>query len=215
VRCLPIPIELALGQDDENMTKKQKKVMSEGEKLRLIDRQLHNIHGAIRSLAYFRIISSGMTDDRSNLFWKSTKSVHIEHFVAAWSKCFGAQSEDLHWKKIVNDPCSFRTRLCKELGLEKHEFKKYNKQLLSFRNKIVAHTDTSLQQIDIPSFDSALNALAFLQKELVSELSKFKTELAVHRGPADVFVWYDNMIEEAGGIIGKAIEATSEIDEYH
>lgn len=197
------------------MTKKQKKLMSESEKLKLIDRQLHNIHGAIRSLAYFRIISNGVAYGQPNLFWKSTKSVHIEHFVTAWSKCFGAQSEDLHWKNIINDSCSFRTRLCKELGLEKHEFRKYNKQLLSFRNKLVAHTDASLQQIDIPSFESALNALAFLQKELVSELSKFKNELAVHRGPADVLVWYNNMIEEAGGIIGKAIEATSEMDEYH
>lgn len=186
--------------------------MAEQERLELIARQMENIRGGIRSLIYFRLLSSQITTD-STYFWLSTKIAHIEHFILSFSKSFGPPTEDLHWKASLNNKREFRNRMFQELEADQCKFKKYLKSLLKIRNQVVAHTDMELRVIEIPNFDLALRAFNFLYIELRSELLLFKEHLVVDKGPGCIKMWQANLTEEAGRYIQVAVEATKDIPE--
>ncbi|HAS3638526.1 TPA: hypothetical protein I6187_003507 [Vibrio cholerae] len=73
--------------------------------------------------------------------------------VISWCKLFGNDTEECHWKNLVNDHADFRKHLFSDLGISEKKFREYQSQVLDFRNKWVVHYEPSYNHDIIPLFD--------------------------------------------------------------
>ena len=83
-----------------------------------------------------------------------------------WCKLFGTNSENSHWKKLVKDQNEFRTYLLESIQLEQVDFTSYHTSMLTFRDKWVAHYESSFPHGIVPEFDIALRSSMALQEYL-------------------------------------------------
>ncbi|EGU37318.1 hypothetical protein VIBRN418_08207 [Vibrio sp. N418] len=83
-----------------------------------------------------------------------------------WCKLFGTDSESTHWKKLVVDHEDFRRFLFQKTTHNQSEFRKYQLSMLEFRDKWVAHYESSFPHGSIPEFELALNSALALQDYL-------------------------------------------------
>jgi hypothetical protein len=83
-----------------------------------------------------------------------------------WCKLFGANSESSHWKNIVEDHQGFRGQLFNNIQMKEDDFRAYQLSLLTFRDKWVAHYESSFPHGAVPEFDAALNSAISLQEYL-------------------------------------------------
>ena len=191
------------------------RVQNDEETVKLLSVQFSIVHGAIRSLVYFRELQKHVTD--TDKFWVVTKNAHLQNFVTSWTKCFGGPREDTHWKKSILVSSEFKRKLRLNAGLNAKGFEKYAKAMLAFRNQVLSHTDVSLERLDIPSMDVALEALLFFNGALRDELTSLESlpTPVLYKGPLCVPTWISNLQEEASNLISAAYSATHGMDEYH
>lgn len=190
------------------------RAQNEEETVSLLSVQFSIVNEAIRSLVYFRELQEIVKNDEK--FWVVTKNAHLQSFVTSWAKCFGSPRESTHWKKSILVNSEFKRKLRLHVGLNARGFEKYAKELLSFRNRVLSHTDASLRSLNIPSMDVALESLIFLHGALREELDLLKKLPApiLYKGPLCVPTWISNLKEESSALIGTAHGATQGMDEY-
>ncbi|MGC9491096.1 hypothetical protein [Vibrio genomosp. F10] len=87
-----------------------------------------------------------------------------------WCKLFGTDSESTHWKKLISDHRDFRTSLFEKLEYDQKEFREYQLSMLTFRDKWVAHYESSFPHGSVPKFEVALESALVLQEYLRSNL---------------------------------------------
>jgi hypothetical protein len=98
-------------------------------------------------------------------FWSDTSNAHLLQAVIYWCKVFGSDGANpTHWKKLSPGDCeeiqkSFRAGLYSSLRVTPAEWLSYWEEVLSFRNKYVAHHELEHSQ-PVPILDRALE-LAF------------------------------------------------------
>ncbi|MGF1888095.1 hypothetical protein L4D13_18375 [Photobacterium profundum] len=80
-------------------------------------------------------------------------NVLLSDVVISWCKLFGMNSEDCHWKNLVENHDDFRNCLSEQLGLSVKEFREYQLKVLDFRNKWVVHYEPSYDHDIIPYFE--------------------------------------------------------------
>jgi hypothetical protein len=85
--------------------------------------------------------------------WTHIHNVLLSDAVISWSKLFGMDSEECHWKNLVNNQDNFKKELFEKLGISPKEFRKYQLKVLDFRNKWVVHYEPSYKHDIIPYFE--------------------------------------------------------------
>jgi len=103
---------------------------------------------------------------------------HLKLASVAWCNVFGSYKEDLHWTKTTAGEIpkqvqeDFRQRVLSETGFILERWETYQKDMMDFRNKYIAHFDLYKPfNGPIPSFDPALQVV-YAYDEWVRNLSK-------------------------------------------
>jgi len=100
-------------------------------------------------------------------------NVLLSDAVISWSKLFGMDSEECHWKNLVQNHDDFKEELFDKLGISPKEFRSYQVKVLDFRNKWVVHYEPSYKHDIIPYFEhmhnSALALHNYLRKQVGEE----------------------------------------------
>jgi hypothetical protein len=143
----------------------------------VLSRQYAVVALFVRHLAYAR----GLKDATANLtdrreFWESTASAYLELATMTWCKVFGSDKEEAHWKKALADDAGeqaleeFRSIVLSKASLSSEQWAAYRKNMLSLRDKFVAHLDLRKPFNEpTPIFDSALQ-VAYAYQEWVKWL---------------------------------------------
>jgi hypothetical protein len=95
-------------------------------------------------------------------FWIRTIDAHLLRAVVDWCMIFGADSNDIHWKKVVADESdqeNFRRRLWNDLSITKAEFVAYWSSMTTFRNDFAAHRPAKSPHPCVPKMETALRVV--------------------------------------------------------
>ena len=114
----------------------------------------------VHHLAYHRTLRQCYEKSQiESEFWRRTISVHLLQAIIDWCMVFGADSNDVHWKKVVVDKetqNSFRSRLLSVTGMTNEEWQAYWLRMTTFRNDFVAHKVVKTDYPSVPVLDMAL-----------------------------------------------------------
>lgn len=114
----------------------------------------------IHHLAYYRVLKRCYDESRQESeFWTRTIDAHLLRAIIDWSMVFGADSNQVHWKKVAIDDeaqCHFRRHLLYVIGLTKEQWDTYWSDMTTFRNDFAAHRIVAPVYPSVPNMDRAL-----------------------------------------------------------
>jgi hypothetical protein len=161
-----------------------------------------------RQLSYHRSLWKYKDSFRLN-FWKTVSNNAIDLAVLDWLHLFGSDSDDLHWKRVIDDPQGFKDGLLNHLGFNDQEWKTYWQTVKDYRNKDVAHIEVRPVS-EVPDMTMALKAAEYYYKHVHCELETLRD----YSGWSDdLFDYYSRSLDEAKKIVALAYEPTSGMEE--
>lgn len=124
--------------------------------------QLPLIDHFVKHLIHHRSIKPWLSRAHlSSPFWTDTSNAHLLQACIYWCMVFGSdRTNPTHWKELSDDDSdalqeSFRADLYSSLCTTPAEWNKYREEMVSFRNKYVAHRELGHSQ-PVPMLDRAL-----------------------------------------------------------
>jgi hypothetical protein len=121
-----------------------------------------------------------------------------------WFHLFGYHSDDLHWKKVVNDINGFRDKLFSHLGITQNKWEEYRETIKIYRDKDVAHIEVRPVS-NVPEMTVALKAVDFYYKVVLIELKSYSNYA---QWPIDLLVYHKDSLEQSKTIVEAACNAT-------
>lgn len=130
----------------------------------------------------------------------------IDLAVLDFMHLFGSHSDDLHWKKVVNeiDHDIFRNNLHQSVGMTEGEWKADREKIKNYRDKDVAHIEVRPLSI-VPEMTHALQAVAYYYSVVIAELSAFGDYSA---WPEQIEDYYEKSLAQSKAISSLAIQAS-------
>ena len=114
----------------------------------------------IHHLAYYRALKRCYDESgQKSEFWTRTIDAHLLRAIIDWCMVFGADSNQVHWKKVAIDDetqCIFRCHLLSVIGLTKEQWDTYWSDMTTFRNDFAAHRIVEPAYPSVPNMDTAL-----------------------------------------------------------
>jgi hypothetical protein len=142
-------------------------------------------------------------------FWRSTFNNAIDLAVLDWLHLFGSHSDDLHWKRVVDNTKIFRDGLLNYLGLDETEWKVYRQKVKEYRDKDVAHIELRpLSQV--PDMTPGLKAANYYYKHVLLELATFRD---YSKEPSDLIDFHKKSLKQTKEIVSLAYDVTKAIEE--
>jgi len=146
----------------------------------------------VQHIAYYRGLHSKFAEVAAHRdFWRSTCDAHPK--LATVSRCnvFGAESEDLHWRKTP------AAEVVDQAAQDFRQRQADHKSVLDFRNTYLAHLDVHTPFFQsVPDFDPAIQTV-FAYQEWVRELTR-----PVSLNQPALSVQYAGWEREARSVIG-------------
>jgi hypothetical protein len=116
----------------------------------------------VNHLAYFRgLEAANPRINNHQSFWAVTSFGHLKLAVLEWCKVFGSPSEEMHWTKTPTGNTAKQARedflrmVLSETGFTPQQWKDFHQEMLTFRNKFLAHLNPN-GVLDMPPFKPAL-----------------------------------------------------------
>ena len=94
--------------------------------------------------------------------WIRTIDAYLLRAVVDWCMIFGADSNEIHWKKVVPDKSDqedFRSHLLADLGMTEAEWRDYWSGMTTFRNDFAAHRPAKSPHPSVPKMETAFRAV--------------------------------------------------------
>lgn len=121
-----------------------------------------------RSFAIYKTIYKYSNEDffKSN-FWRMIANSSHDTAVIQWCNLFGSSSDDnqTHWLNSsvsnIADREDFKEKILSKIPISFDEWKKIHSEILTYRNKNVAHIDLDNWKRNIPMFDVAIEVLFY------------------------------------------------------
>jgi hypothetical protein len=114
----------------------------------------------VHHLAYYRVLHQAHSEtDHKSEFWKHTLDAHLLTAITDWCKVFGADSNDVHWKKTIPDKAAqdeCRSEMLRVAGFNKAQWAEYWHRVTDFRNNYASHLCTSPAKYPVPDMTPAL-----------------------------------------------------------
>jgi len=159
------------------------------------DRQYQVIVSFIHHLAYYRVLKQCYDESgQKSEFWTRTIDAHLLRAITDWCMVFGADSNQVHWKKVaVDDEAqnSFRSRLLSVVGLTKEQWDTYWSEMTTFRNNFAAHRIVEEKYPSVPKMDTALLIAATYD-------DWFRSSIEASFGEPSLRARYDRLIRVSG-----------------
>lgn len=110
----------------------------------------------------------GIAIEPKQTFWIMTINLLADSAAIEWCKVFGSYEEQTHWTRVLPKTrhSKIRKDLLTQLGMSTAEWKKYHKDIVTYRNQIVAHHDLNATVVKYPHYDSAITAANFMFDEI-------------------------------------------------
>jgi hypothetical protein len=86
-----------------------------------------------------------------------------------WSHLFGNLNDDLHFKKVLSDPESFKSTIQTKLSMDQAGWENHWKSLRDFRDQRVAHLDP-VKSTTVPGLDIAFKCICEYYDVAIKEL---------------------------------------------
>lgn len=173
-----------------------------------------------QSIAIMRAIASNKVKN-TQAFWLPIQGNCYDLAVIEWCKVFPPNTGYLHFKSIMpNDKDKkFEAELCKFLDIDKDKYNSYVKELKTYRDKLISHTDKNWRDHipELPYLEIALRSTFFFYKYFLSYYKKdHNSEAGINffgHGINDLEDYYNKYNKQVLEIIEKAIESTKDIDD--
>ena len=104
-----------------------------------------------------------------------------------------------HWKQIVSDPVTFEAENLPHLRMTAVQFDDYIKQMREYRDKFVAHLDSS-RQMHPPRLDAALASIQFYHRHVAHAEASPGMLTGLPASDAELSAYYDQCAAEAGRV---------------
>ncbi len=114
----------------------------------------------VHHLAYYRVLHHAYVElGCESEFWKHTIDAHLLTAITDWCKVFGADSNDVHWKKTIEDKAAqeeFRSKLLRVAAFSKARWASYWHEVKDFRDSYASHLCVSSAKHHVPDMTPAL-----------------------------------------------------------
>jgi hypothetical protein len=162
----------------------------------------------IRNAASYESLSKYQGSFTQN-YWLLIQNNFFDFAILEWCKIFGTDSEPTHWKKIVDDPASFRTKLLARVKLNETDWKDYWDNMIAYRNNLISHYQKDPNVKTYPDFDKAIEASYYYYEYLI-----WKLRSSGNKEYSDNLKdYYDRYLEQAIRFSETAYSSTKDIKE--
>ncbi|MGD0485648.1 MAG: hypothetical protein ABSB94_00480 [Syntrophorhabdales bacterium] len=161
-----------------------------------------------RNLSFHRVLGDYVNDSEKRNFWIHMYNNAIELAILDWSHLFGNHKDDLHWKRVVHDPVSFKRQFLKAIRMTEQEWSAYHREIKSYRDKDIAHIEVRLKS-HVPDMTQALQAAACYYSVVLNELQNY----GIYDYPQDLNDYHEKSVAQTAIIAGNAYKATIGIKE--
>lgn len=112
----------------------------------------------------------GIAVEPKQTFWIMTVNLLADAASLEWAKVFGSWDEHTHWTRAIpkRQHKEVRAALLRQLRLSQREWEAYRKEIVGYRNQIVAHHDLDATVATYPRYDKAIVAANFMFAQLRS-----------------------------------------------
>lgn len=100
-----------------------------------------------------------------NPFWVNLNGNFIDICVLEWHKLFGDHNDKHHWKEVMHQDQTFKSRMFKSLNIGQADLDELHSSIKSYRDKFVAHLDSE-EIMNIPKLEDALRMVCFYYQEV-------------------------------------------------
>lgn len=144
---------------------------------KVIELQYDKIVDFSRSFIYYKTLHKSLPLMQSQVdeqFWRHSIDSFLNLTIIDWCMVFGTDSNELHWKKAINENnINFQKviegEILKNTNFSIDEWKEYHKTMLDFRNLYSAHRHIT-NVPDVPFLDKAFKVATayfdFMHREL-------------------------------------------------
>lgn len=170
-----------------------------------------------RSVLFARKIGEILQKEKalSNI-WSQAKYNAYAVAVMEWSKGFGANSEEYHWKKVFGETSGFVQELRETADISEEAYLEYWRDMQDIRTSKIAHSGLPDNPAPkLPDFDLAIKLFAATHRILVrilKELTELHLPTIYVLEPMDFEVWMDNLEADLKNEVEPAIVASLKTD---
>ncbi len=142
--------------------------------------QFHLVHDCIRAAVYADFIARKKPQAEA---WLSICDMFYSEAIITWNVIFGTNSQNSHWKKMINHLSIPKGSKIKPFGEEiiseylditVEEWGKYHELMRKLRNKRFAHFDCEVIQETFPNLTWAIRSAYLYREWLISLLFEYK-----------------------------------------
>ncbi len=130
--------------------------------------QMFSLVYVVRNVAHYRSLLAMQNDFHQN-YWILVSNNLFDIAILEWTKVFGTDENETHWKHYVSDHAGFRTGLMERLSVSSEDWAAYWKTMTGYRNDFIAHRVKDSKVQNHPKFDLALEACFYYYKILYDE----------------------------------------------
>jgi hypothetical protein len=152
----------------------------------------------VRNCAYYRAGWNGERTKATNEFWATVQSNFIDISVLEWLKLFGDHNDEHHWKKVTEEPGSFKEGLLKYYAISEDDLVNCRRTFKTYRDKFVAHLDSE-EMMQIPELQLALKVVRYYYDYVVNELGFSE----LNNLPQELESYYQKCFSDSEGYFGK------------
>ena len=161
-----------------------------------------------KNVAHHRSLNS-FRDDFHQSYWILISSNFLDVAILEWCKVFGSKSDATHWTSNVPDDATFRTGLFEKLKVTEAEWSAYWECVKTYRDKVIAHYDSTSTVNDHPDFCLALKACFYYYDMLNKQLKRG----SIGGYPESLEDYYEKSLDQAKVFSETAYRATESLDD--
>ncbi len=151
-----------------------------------------------RNCAYYKAGWNGKKTKATNEFWVTVQSNFIDISVLEWLKLFGDHNDKHHWKKVTEEPDSFKEEMLKHEAITEDDLISCRKSFKTYRDKFLAHLDSE-EKMQIPELDIALSVVKYYYSYVAKELGAS----GLLNLPQDLEAYYQKCFSDSEAYFGK------------
>lgn len=172
----------------------------------LVRAQLLRLMVFAQSIQVRRMIE-GIALEPKQTFWIMTMNLLADTAAIEWCKVFGSRGEDTHWTRAIPNEQhdEIRAGLLVATGLTQEEWEHYRKNIVSYRDQMVAHHDLDATVTKLPHYDAGLLAANFI----FDQLQNVAAPDSLGGIPVSLDRWSHTVARNMSAIVRKAFEASA------
>ncbi len=169
---------------------------------------LHRLMLFAQSIRVRRMVE-GIALEPKQTFWIMTVNLLADAAAVEWCKVFGSPKEDTNWTRALprNQHARVLAGLLAATGLTNEQWEEYRRNIVAYRDQLVAHHDLGATVAKYPHYDVAIQAANFM----FDELRGAADPTVLGAIPTSLERWSRTVAGNMSVIVKKAFEASASL----